>query len=163
MAVIIDPESFVSRNDLRFDFGLTDFVIDEAIRSGQLSPIQGASRRFLGSQVVEFLTNVRAGNAAGPRSRGRSPTPVVQAQTTPSATSAAGTVERKKMMITEEEKGVVKLFNEEVAAIMANGCDRGRAVELVAKRKPTLHKMYLLATNSSPAARRNIMDAAPSA
>ena len=160
MPVSIDPESFVSRNDLRFDFGLTDFAIDEAIRSGQLSPIQGASSRFLGKEVIQFLTDGRTNATAGRSGRGaaESTNAAPQPPTRPLATPAVGMAERKRSMTTEEAKGVVKLFNEEIASTMAHGCDRGRAIELVVKRNPTLHKMYLVATNSSPAARRQIMD-----
>ena len=163
MPVKIDPESFVSRNDLRFDFGLTDFVIDEAIRSGQLSPVQGASSRFLGDEVIRFLTSSRSNGVSG-QSRGlaaaESANPVPQRQGALRATSATGMTPRTKTMTTDEAKGVVRLFNEEVAATMAHGCDRGRAIEVVSGRNPRLHKLYLIATNlNRPAARRQIMEA----
>ena len=161
MPVKIDPESFVSRNDLRFDFGLTDFVIDEAIRSGQLSPVQGASSRFLGKEVIQFLTDGRTNATAGRSGRGaaESTNAAPQPLTRPLATSAVGMTERKQSMTTEESKGVVRLFNEEVAAIMASGHDRGSAVEIVATRNPALHKQYLLATQPSAAARRSVEEA----
>ena len=154
MPVSIDPESFVSRNDLRFDFGLTDVEIETAVRAGTLKPTRGGAR-FLGKDVVRFLTETNA-RRASPVAASVNTAPQPQSQ--PRATPAAGMTKTERLMTTEEAKGVVKLFNEEVVAITAHGCDRGRAIELVVKRKPTLHKMYLVATNSSPAARRQIMD-----
>ena len=155
MPVSIDPESFVSRNDLRFDFGLTDVEIETAVRAGTLKPTRGGAR-FLGKDVVRFLTETNA-RRASPVAASVNTAPQPQSQ--PRATPAAGMTKMERSMTTEEAKGVVKLFNEEIAAIMASGHDRGRAVEIVATRNPALHKQYLIATQAGAAARRSVEEA----
>lgn len=62
------------------------------------------------------------------------------------ATPAAGGA-----VATEETGDPVADFNSEVAAAMAGGTPRFAAVQAVARKRPDLHKAYLLATNDSRA------------